>query len=63
MRKFTKVSWLINGQITRGLGVTCSDVDELGCVLVSVEHLAGEPNPGYHIVIRCTVTWLTIETT
>ena len=41
-----------------GYGKVISD-EENGCVLVAVDTLDGSPNPGYHIVIHCTVTWLT----
>ena len=69
MKKGQKVSWQVslghdgvplpefNG---RGHGVVISD-EEDGKVLVSVETMLGEPFPGYHRVIHCTVTWLTEE--
>lgn len=65
MKKGTKVSWQIDGAPgvlppQRGNGVTISD-EEDGMVLVRVNSLQGEDNPGYHIVISCTVTWLTVE--
>lgn len=62
MKKGTKVSWQVLGQTKRGLGVVRSDEDECGGVLVSVQTLGDEPFPGYHPVIYCTVTWLTVET-
>ena len=60
MKKGTKVSWLVEGNTQRGNGLVISD-EENGMVLVRVDTLHGEPNPGYHIVISCTVTWLTVE--
>jgi hypothetical protein len=60
MKKGTRVSWLVQGATQHGSGLVISD-EENGMVLVRVDSLAGEPNPGYHIVISCTVTWLTIE--
>ena len=65
MKKNTKVSWqvLVPGAdhlCPRGHGHTISD-EANGQILVSVESLMGEPNPGYHQVINCTVTWLTEE--
>ena len=60
MKKGLKVSWLVAGAKSRGSGVIISD-EENGRVLVAVDTLEGEPNPGYHIVIHCTVTWLTVE--
>lgn len=59
MKKGTKVSWTLG--TGSGRGTTISDEDD-GLVLVRVETFAGEPNPGYHQVISCTVTWLTVET-
>jgi hypothetical protein len=61
MKKGTKVSWLAEGERVRGHGVTISD-EEDGHVLVAVDGgvLAGIPK-AYHIVIYCTVTWLTVE--
>jgi len=59
MKKGTKVSWQIAGMHKRGHGTVISDEDG-GKVLVAVDSLYGEPNPGYHQVICCTVTWLTV---
>ncbi len=61
MKKNTRVSWQVAGLLHRGSGVVISD-EENGKVLVAVDHMGGEPNPGYHPVICCTVTWLTVET-
>lgn len=58
MKKNTNVSWLVAGAAMRGHGKTITD-EEAGKILVAVESMAGEPNPGYHAVICCTVTWLT----
>lgn len=60
MKKGTQVSWQVQGAAARGHGIVISD-EENGCVLVKVNTLLGEPFPGYHKVIHCTVTWLTIE--
>ena len=60
MKKGTKVSWQVKGAPMRGSGLVISD-EEDGMVLVRVDTLDGSPNPGYHIVISCTVTWLTVE--
>lgn len=60
MKKGTQVSWQVVGAVARGHGVVISD-EENGCVLVHVNTLMGEPFPGYHQVIHCTVTWLTVE--
>lgn len=68
MKKGTPVSWQlpkglgpIGGKPPRGSGVTIADEVD-GHVLVAVDTLAGEPNPGFHQVIWCAVTWLTDET-
>lgn len=42
----------------RGNGTVITDEQD-GQVLVAVNTLDGSPNPGYHQVINCTVTWLT----
>lgn len=68
MKKNTKVSWRVDFgnsptkpfYIGRGTGVLISDESD-GRVLVAVDTMAGEPFPGYHSVIYCTVTWLTVE--
>lgn len=61
MKKNTKVSWLAEGATIRGTGVTISDEDDQGTVLVAVDAGVFEAIPlAYHIVIRCTVTWLTV---
>jgi hypothetical protein len=60
MKKGTKVSWLVNEASGRGHGTVISDEDD-GHVLVAVDTMAGEPNPGFHPVIHCTVTWLKVE--
>lgn len=61
MKKGTKVSWLAEGATIRGTGVTIGDESD-GHVLVSVDKGVFENIPtAYHIVIHCTVTWLTIE--
>lgn len=63
MKKGTKVSWQLTlgteTAPTRGNGVTISD-EEDGKVLVAVNDL-GFGFQGYHPVIQCTVTWLTVE--
>jgi len=61
MKKGTKVSWLAEGATVRGTGVTISD-EENGAVLVAVDKGVFESIPiAYHMVIHCTVTWLTVE--
>lgn len=61
MKKGTRVSWLATGATVRGHGVVISD-EENGSVLVSVDGGTFENIPtAYHLVIRCTVTWLTPE--
>jgi hypothetical protein len=60
MKKGTKVSWLVDGMTNRGHGITIADEDN-GSILVAVHDLYSEPFVGYHIVIYCTVTWLTVE--
>lgn len=61
MKKGTRVSWLAEGAIVRGHGLVISD-EEDGKVLVSCDKGTFEYIPlAYHIVIHCTVTWLTIE--
>lgn len=60
LKEGTKVSWLVDGHHTRGSGVTVSD-ERNGLVMVSVNSMFGEPNPGYHAVIECAVTWLKVE--
>jgi len=63
MTKGTVVSWQVKGAPMRGFGVVIADEEEgyQGYVNVAVETLDGSPNPGYHIVIRCSTTWLTVE--
>jgi hypothetical protein len=61
VKKGTKVSWLAEGATVRGHGVTISD-EENGHVLVAVDGgVLSEIPIAYHMVIYCTVTWLTIE--
>lgn len=61
MRKGTRVSWLAEGATIRGHGVTISDEVD-GHVQVAVDGGVFENIPtAYHIVIHCTVTWLTVE--
>lgn len=60
MKKGTKVSWLVKDAGSRGYGQTITDEQD-GMVLVEVNTLCGEPYPGYHRVINCSVTWLTVE--
>ena len=63
LKRGTKVSWQVKGPLVdcpRGNGVVITDEVD-GEVLVKVNSLCGEPNPGYHQVICCTVTWLTVE--
>lgn len=61
MKKGTKVSWLAEGATTRGHGIVITD-EENGRVQVAVDSGILENIPlSYHIVIYCTVTWLTVE--
>lgn len=74
MKKGTKVSWQISDSGRRGSGVTISDEDSNGTILVAVNDY-GLLNTsdgwqltnmvvgpiGFHPVIHCTVTWLTVE--
>ena len=61
MKKGTKVSWLAEGAIIRETGITISD-EEDGNILVAVDKGVFEHIPtAYHLVIQCTVTWLTVE--
>jgi len=61
MKKGTRVSWLAEGATVRGHGLVISD-EENGRVLVAVDGGTFEYLPmAYHMVIYCTVTWLTIE--
>lgn len=60
MKPNTKVSWLVTGMKIRGNGVIITDLGN-GKVLVSVNSMSGEPNAGFHPVIYCTITWLTVE--
>lgn len=59
--KGTKVSWFVDGTRLRGSGRTISDTED-GHVLVAVDGgaIPGIPS-AYHMVIYCTVTWLTVE--
>jgi hypothetical protein len=54
VKKGTKVSWTTASGVKVG-GVTVTDEDEVGTVLVAVDAPQGEP----HHVIHCAVTWLT----
>jgi len=61
MKKGTRVSWLAEGDSVRGHGVTISDEQD-GHVLVACDCGTFEYLPiAYHLVIYCTVTWLTPE--
>lgn len=61
MKKGTRVSWLAEGATIRGHGTVISD-EENGRVLVAVDGGVFEEIPmSYHMVIHCTVTWLTPE--
>jgi hypothetical protein len=61
MKKGSIVSWLASGATVRGRGITITD-EEDGAILVAVDGGTFENIPSaYHVVIRCTVTWLTIE--
>ncbi len=61
MKKGTRVSWLALGETTRGHGIVISD-EENGYVLVAVDGGNFQYiTPAYHMVIYCTVTWLTLE--
>ena len=62
MKKGTKVSWLAEGATIRGHGVTIDDETEDGHILVAVDSGVFQYIPAaYHMVIYCTVTWLTVE--
>lgn len=71
MKKGTKVSWQapppgataeqVSQDCFRGNGVTITDEDTDGTILVAVNSLDGGIFPAYHLVIHCTVTWLTVE--
>jgi hypothetical protein len=62
MKKGTRVSWLAEGATIRGTGVTISD-EENGHVQVAVDGGVLQDIPiSYHLVIYCTVTWLTVAT-
>lgn len=76
MKKGIKVSWQINGAPRRGAGTTIGDESDDGTILVAVEDfglLLGNDldawattnvviGPiGFHPVIHCSVTWLTID--
>lgn len=59
MKKGTRVSWLAEGASVRGTGTVISEEDN-GRVLVAVDGGTFENIPmAYHMVIYCTVTWLT----
>lgn len=61
MKKGTRVSWLAEGAIVRGHGLVISD-EENGRVMVAVDGGTLNDIPiAYHLVIYCTVTWLTVE--
>lgn len=61
MKKGTKVSWLAEGATRRGHGTVISD-EENGRVLVACDGGTFQEIPmAYHLVIYCTVTWLTVE--
>ena len=61
MKKGTRVSWLVEGASVRGHGTVISD-EENGRVLVAVDGGTFDSIPtAYHMVIYCTVTWLTPE--
>jgi len=61
MKKGTRVSWLAEGASVRGHGVVITD-EEDGHVTVAVDGGTFEHIPiAYHLVIRCSVTWLTVE--
>lgn len=62
MKKGKKVTWKIDAGTYSpvGNGVTLSD-EEDGHVIVAVNVLGSEQAPlGYHPVIYCAVTWLTV---
>lgn len=61
MKKGTRVSWLAEGATVRGHGTVITD-EENGHVQVAVDGGTLEAIPiAYHLVIWCTVTWLTVE--
>lgn len=61
MKKGTRVSWLAEGASIRGHGIVISDEQD-GHVMVAVDGGGFEHIPmAYHVVIYCTVTWLTVE--
>ena len=62
MKKGTKVSWLAEGASVRGHGVTIADEDSDATILVACDKGTFAEIPiAYHMVIHCTVTWLTVE--
>lgn len=62
IRKGQRVSWLAAGATVRGQGQVISE-EENGRVLVAVDGGVFDAIPvAYHMVIHCTVTWLTPET-
>ena len=61
MKKGTRVSWLAEEATIPGSGTLISD-EENGRVLVAVDGGVFEAIPkAYHMVIYCTVTWLTVD--
>lgn len=61
MKTGTKVSWLAKGATVRGTGVIISEEHD-GHVAVAVDGGVFQNIPmDYHMVIYCTVTWLTVE--
>jgi hypothetical protein len=51
------VAWTLAGSTESGRGKVIGLEDDAH-VIVAVESMAGEPNPGYHAVIYCAETWL-----
>lgn len=61
MKKGTRVSWLAEGATVRGTGTVIVDECD-GHVQVAVDKGVFDSIPlAYHVVIWCTVTWLTVE--
>lgn len=72
MKKHTRVGWTLQDG-TPGTGITVSDEDDTGRILVAVDPLTrnspvlegrkpAQSSLEFHMVIFCTVTWLTPAT-
>jgi len=58
MKVGTKVAWLLPGKSVRGGGVTLSEPDASGGVVVAVDNFAMETPLPYKPVIYCQEKWL-----